>query len=254
MKDFYEDFYAALARSAAHTEFCQRVFGRDLAQHGFADMAQLDKLIAVTGLQSGMHALDIGCGNGQIAEYLSDQTGAHITGLDYIERAVQQAMNRTAAKRNRLDFMAGDINALDLYDGRYDLIISIDSIYFSDDYVDTIARFKLALCRGGALAFFYGYGREPWVSKEEFPADKLAPDKTPLADALTANGLTFESWDFTPDDLRLAKLRQDVLADLKPRFEAEGSLFIYENRMGDANGMRAAIEEGLHRRYLYVAR
>jgi hypothetical protein len=44
-----------------------------------------------------------------------------------------------------------------------------------------------------------------------------------------------------------------VLEDLKPRFDAEGLMFIHENRMGDALGVSRAIDEGLHARYLFVA-
>ena len=72
MRDFYEKFYQAVQHSAAHSLFCERSFGRDLCQHGFADMAQIDALIAATGLAPGDHALDLGCGNGMIAEYISD--------------------------------------------------------------------------------------------------------------------------------------------------------------------------------------
>ena len=103
------------------------------------------------------------------------------------------------------------------------------------------------------MAFFYSYGREPWVPVEEFPKDALPPDKTPLAVALQENGLSFCTWDLTPQDHALAIRRKQVLEELKPMFEAEGNLFIYENRLGDAEGIRQAIEAGLHARYLYVA-
>jgi len=39
----------------------------------------------VLQLDASHHGLDLGCGNGLIAEYVSDRTGAHITGLDYAE-------------------------------------------------------------------------------------------------------------------------------------------------------------------------
>jgi hypothetical protein len=42
-----------------------------------------------------------------------------------------------------------------------------------------------------------------------------------------------------------------VLAELRPQFEAEGAMFIYDNRMGDAEGISQAILENLHARYLY---
>ncbi len=50
MKDFYTAFYAATEHSQAHHVFCERVFGMDLCQHGFADMAQLELLLQVTRL------------------------------------------------------------------------------------------------------------------------------------------------------------------------------------------------------------
>jgi cyclopropane fatty-acyl-phospholipid synthase-like methyltransferase len=253
VKDFYESFFAAVEHSRAHRSFCERVFGMDLGQHGFADLEQLELLIEVTGLDAGQHVLDLGCGNGMIAEYLSDRTGAQVTGLDYIPLAIEQAKARTAAKSERLAFEMGDINRLELAPGAVDLVLSIDTIYFSEDYDVTIRELKAALRPGGRMAIFFSYGREPWVPKEEFPVEKLPPDRTPLAEALAANDLAFRSWDLTAQEYKLALRRKEVLADLKPQFEAEGALFIYENRIGDAEGFSSAIEAGLHARYLYLA-
>ena len=92
------------------------------------------------------------------------------------------------------------------------------------------------------------------MPKDQFRAETLPPDKTPLGEALKANDLRFRTFDLTEQDYRLAQLRKQVLAELKPRFEAEGILFIWENRWGDANGVSQAIEAGLHKRYLYQAR
>ena len=156
MKDFYESFFAAVEHSEAHHSFCERVFGRDLGQHGFADLEQLELLIEVTGLGSGQHVLDVGCGNGMIAEYLSDRTGAHVTGLDYIPLAIRPAKARTGpAKSDRLAFIVGDINALELPREAFDLVLSIDTIYFSEDYDATIRELKTALRPGGRMAIFF---------------------------------------------------------------------------------------------------
>lgn len=252
MREFYTRFYAKVESSRAHAEFCERAFGRDLCQHGFAGMSQLDALIHGVGLGPGQTALDLGCGNGMIAEYISDCTGAAVTGLDYIPGAIAAARRRTAAKSGRLSFVEGDINALDLPAAAYDAIIAIDTIYFSEDYTVTVGRLRQALRLGGRMAFLYSHGREPWIPVEAFPAETLAPDKTPLAVALQANGLAFEARDFTAEDYRSAGERQAILAELRPRFEAEDFAFVYDNRMGEARGIRQAIEEGLHRRYLYL--
>jgi SAM-dependent methyltransferase len=253
MKEFYESFYAIVEHSEAHREFCERVFGIDLCQYGFADLEQLELLIGVTGLGPAQRALDLGCGNGLITEYLSDRTGAHITGLDYIPLAIEQARRRSATKSDRLTFEVGDINRLELPREVFDLVLSIDTIYFSEDYSTTIRELRTSLRPSGRIAFFFSYGLEPWAPPGEFSAEKLARDKTPLVEALIQNGMTFQTWDLTARDYELAVRRKEVLAELKPRFEAEDALFIYENRSGDADGFSQAIEAGLHVRYLYLA-
>jgi cyclopropane fatty-acyl-phospholipid synthase-like methyltransferase len=253
MKDFYTAFYSAIEHSSAHRAFCERVFGKDLCQHGFTDLKQLELLLQVTCLGASHRALDLGCGNGMIAEYLSDRSGAHITGLDYIPLAIRQAQVRTALKAGRLSFLVGDINMLSLPEQAFDVIISIDSLYFSQDYLLTLRALKAALHPGGQMAFFYSQGREPWVPIDEFPKDSILPDQTPLAKALQVNDLAYQVWDLTSQDYALAVQRKAILLELHPLFEAEGNQFIYENRLGDANGISQAIEEGLHARYLYLA-
>ena len=113
MSDFYTRFYAAVTDSVANAAYCERVYGRNLCQHGFADLAHLDHLIEVSGISVDSSILDLGCGNGMISEYISDQTGAHVTGIDFIARAIQDARQRTVDKRERLDFHMMDFLHLD---------------------------------------------------------------------------------------------------------------------------------------------
>ena len=149
MKEFYSAFYPAIEYSQTHRIFCERVFGKDLGQHGFTNLEQLELLMQVTQLGPTQRALDLGCGNGLIAEYLSDSTGAHITGLDYIPQAINQAQQRTAAKSDRLAFRVGDINQLEFSKSVFDVVISIDTIYFSEDYAATLQALKAAATGDG---------------------------------------------------------------------------------------------------------
>ena len=251
MKDFYEKYYARVDSSKAHATFCEKVFGMNLCQHGFADLHQLGLLIETTGIKATEKVIDIGSGNGRIAEYLSDRTGAHFTGLDFIPEAVMKARQLPGAKNGRLAFIEGDINALDLPRNGYDVVLSIDSIYFSSDYPTTISKLDETLRPGGRMGFLYSHGREPWVPKDQFPKETLPPDSTPLAQALTANGLAYTAMDLTDRDYELAKIRKRVLTELEGQFAEEDIMFVYENRLGEASGILNAIEEGLHRRYLY---
>jgi SAM-dependent methyltransferase len=224
--------------------------GLDLGQHGFADLAQLDALVKATDMRVGQQVLDLGCGDGRTSEYLSDRTGAHVTGLDYIPEAIRLACERTAAKTGRLAFVVGDLNALDLPARHFDVILSIDTIYFSQDYTWTISQLVETLRPGGRMAFLYSYGWEPPTPPEAFDAATLALKRTLLAEALRANGLGFRSQDCTAADCHLARSRRRILAELEPQFRAEGLDFVYENRMGEAQGIARGCDLGLHRRYL----
>jgi SAM-dependent methyltransferase len=251
MREFYERFYAAVPSSPVHALFCQRAFGLDLGQHGFADLAQLDALVEATDMRAGWRVLDLGCGDGRIAEYLSDRTGAHLSGLDYVPEAIRLARQRTAAKADRLAFCVGDLNALDLPSGEFDAILSIDTIYFSQDYTRTIGQLATALHPGGRMAFLYSYGWEPGSPPEAFDVTTLPAERTPLAEALRAHGLDFHTQDWTAADCRLARSRRRILEELEPRFRAEGLDFVYENRLGEARGIARGCDLGLHRRYLF---
>ena len=124
----YQRLYPAAHASAAHSRFCERLYGEDLCQEGMTDMAALGDLIQRLDLKPGDHLLDLGCGSGVIAEYISDQTGAKVTGLDYAASAIAEAKKRTAGKSSRLTFLQGDMNALDLPAGSFDAAISIDTL------------------------------------------------------------------------------------------------------------------------------
>jgi SAM-dependent methyltransferase len=100
--DFYDAYFRATEHSPIHSAFCRHVFGLDLCQHGFTDVGQLRLAIQTAPIRPDHCILDIGCGNGMITEYLSDQTGARSTGVDNAAVAIELAIKRTGAKADRL--------------------------------------------------------------------------------------------------------------------------------------------------------
>jgi 2-polyprenyl-3-methyl-5-hydroxy-6-metoxy-1,4-benzoquinol methylase len=144
----------AVAGSAANAEYFARVYGRNLCQHGFADLAYLDHLIRASGMDAGSRMLDLGCGSGMISEYFSDQTGAHVTGIDFIPKPIRDALARTKPKRDRLDFRVMDIPHLDFRAASFDVIVSVDTRYFTDP-VATLRGCRPLLRDGGRLIAFF---------------------------------------------------------------------------------------------------
>ena len=252
MFDFYSRFYEAVASSAANAEYCTRVYGRNLCQHGFADVPHLDHLIQVSGISAGSRVLDLGCGNGMIAETIADQTGAHITGIDFVERAIRDAQARTQAKQDQLAFLVMDMSRLDFPPASFDVVISIDTLYFGDAY-ETLRPIIPMLRSGGRLAAFFDQSCGPDKPLESYPKDLTLPNGTELAQALQRLGLSYRTWDYTEQMLAHVRRRKPVLQALRAQFEAEGNQFLYDSHLGEANGIERAYVNGAGRRYLYLS-
>ena len=247
---YYQRFYPAARASAAHSALCERVFGHDLCQEGMTDMAALQDLLDRLELRPGDHVLDLGCGAGVIAEYISDQTGARVTGLDYAVSAIAEASERTADKRDRLTFRDGDMNALDLPAQSFDAVISIDTLYWVADLTDTLRQVVGTIKPEGQIGIFLLQGRH-----DADPPDILEADKTNLAQALAALNLTYDAVDYTTQNAAFWLLNWEAATDLRDAFETEGNGFIAASLIKEAEEeFLPAIEAGTLARYLYHVR
>lgn len=245
---WYQEFYQAAQSSQTHAVYCERLYGKNLCQQGFMSMQDLNKLLEVTCLDEKSQVLDMGCGNGMISEYISDQTGARMTGIDYIPEAIEQAQTRTQAKRERLSFQVMNWDHLDFPEATFDAILSIDSMYAPNNLPETIRQMKAVLKPGGQMAIFYSHAL---FKEEDCQPERLLPDATPLAEGLKKHALKFQTWDFTHQDYLHALRKKKIAHRLKEKFEAEGNNFLYEIRVAEAEGVRKAIHSGKHVRYLY---
>ncbi len=250
-RDFYEKFYRAVATSQANAEYSLRLFGQNFEQDGFAEVSHLDHLIAVAGIGPPDRVLDLGCGSGMISEYLSDRTGAAVTGIDYVPFAIQEAKARTAAKSGRLQYEVMEIARLDFPAGSFDVVVSIDTLYFAP-LSESVPRILKVLKPGGRLAAFFNQSWQPWTPIEKFDKSATHPDRTELAVELHGLGLSYTYWDYTAKDLDHARRKEQIAEDLRSKYEEEGTLFLYESHAGTAKGIQQAIAAGAHARYLYL--
>ena len=207
---YYQRFYPAAHASAAHSRLCERVFGEDLCQEGQTDMAALKKLLELLDLKRGDHLLDLGCGAGVIAEYISDQTGAKVTGLDYAVSAIAEAKDRTADKRSRLTFLQGDMNGLDLPAQSFDAAISLDTLYWVADLTDTLSQVARTLKPGGQIGIFMLQGLQ-----DGDPPDILEADNTELAQAISKLNLSYDAYDYTTQNAEFWRRNKEAAVGLR---------------------------------------
>ena len=247
---YYQILYPAAQASETHTRLCERVFGKDLCQDGQADMESIDSLLSLLELKDGDTLFDLGCGAGGISEYVSDTTGARVTGLDDAPTAVETANARTKGKRDRLQFVQGDMNALDLPERSFDAVMSVDTIYWAQDIDKTLSSIVRLIKPGGRLGIFIAhtpeYGEGP---------GSMEPDGSWIAVSLSKLGIEYDVYDYTESFLKFWPRMKQVAVELHDDFVAEGNEFIYGALLKDADEdylLMAASDE--LRRYLYIAR
>lgn len=239
---FYNNFFRYASKSKAHSKFCKLAYGKDLCQHGLLDMIQLDKLLMTAGLTECSNVLELGCGNGYITEYISDITGCRILGTDLSNEAVEQAMERTKHKRNRLNFSVVNMDCMVLPENTFDAILAIDSLYFVNSLENVLQTATSSLKLHGKLYLFYVF-----KVNEDIAGDETIPDLSFLAKTLMSLKLPYVAYDYTEENRNHWINKQNILENMKAEFESEGNMFLYNNRL----------EENLDHyeefyRYLYV--
>ncbi len=250
MSKGYDDLLSRTGNSKAYSMFCERVFGKDLSQFNVLDMEQLNTLTEQLNLKPEETALDLGCGNGRIAEYISDLTGAKITGLDFASELIKTAQKRTADRKDRLTYVVGNMDELAFEEGSFDAIISIDSLYFVNSIDATIKELKrLSKPITGRLAIFSDQNVNPDESR-----DILLPENTKVGKALRNNNLTYQTVDFTSNSRQIWIREIQAAEELKEFFIEEGNKDIYEDRAKDAAKTLESIDSGRHVRFFYLAR
>lgn len=247
---YYQRSYPAAHVSAAHSRLCERVYGEDLCQEGQMDMAALGDLLARLDLKPGDKLLDLGCGAGVISEYISDRTGAMVTGIDYAASAIAAATARTGGKRSRLNFLQADLSALDLPAESFDAAIMIDSIYWVADTVEALSSIVRSIRPGGQLAIVIVQTLE-----EDDGPEVLEMDNTPVALALERLALHYDVVDQTTQFREFwPRIKESVVA-LRKDFEAEGNKLICDSLEREADEeYLPAIRANAIRRYLYHVR
>lgn len=241
----YEEFYTMADTSKAFRNFCIDAFGSDFSQDGFSDKTQIDMILKYIPNAKDVHILDIGCGNGKMLGYLQNKTGAFIHGFDYSEQAI-----KTAAKAytENADFQEGVIGKIQYPDNLFDLIISMDTIYFSDDISSFVSDIKKWLKPDGV--FFIGYQEGDVMSKTE------CAETTAIARALTENAITYTYTDITFDTYNLLKRKRQAALAHKAEFEAENNMRWFDLLICQTECSCCDYDEFSNKmaRYIFIAR
>lgn len=243
----YEEFYQMVEENEIFSKYCEEVYGIDFSQDGFSDIKQINEMLILSGIKSGYQVLEIGCGNGKLAEYISDRTGATVFGFDYSENAIKSAKQRTVDKK-KLKFEEGIIGEKEYAPESFDVIIAVDSICFSIDMEVFVQQIYSWLKPNGIFLSFYSEGQINSCSKDE--------DSSELAMTLKNLDLSYVVVDFTLKHYELLKHKRDIIKKYEKEFVENNMNFYYQCAIATSIDQDMTFDEfrKQQNRYLYIAR
>jgi 2-polyprenyl-3-methyl-5-hydroxy-6-metoxy-1,4-benzoquinol methylase len=242
----YDNYFQLDNKSIAHSNFCERVYGMDLSQHGLIDQTELLLLIDKLKYFTPSSILDVGCGNGKITEWISNETKINCTGLDISTEAIKYATERSKGN-SKLQFSEGNLNDLKSLK-KHDCVLFLDTLYYAKNLTETVRQaLQLLTDEGRIYAYF-----SQWIMDVNYQENLLA-DNTHLAKALKELNASYTYIDLTTSGLNHWKRKLDVLNSMKKDFIDEGSKDLWEYRFREANRYANWGDEK-YSRYLYEIR
>jgi cyclopropane fatty-acyl-phospholipid synthase-like methyltransferase/aryl carrier-like protein len=238
----FERYYATAMGSAAHAEFCRQVYGRNFGQHGMADFAQIDHMLALLDPEPGDTILDLGCGYGLISRYIAQRTGANVVGVDLSPSAIAYAKG-LAKQDSQLSFHEMDVRDLRFPPGTFTHVVSIDTIYYAPSPRELLRRFREI----GTDDMRLGVVRTFPI--RSFTPETWSPDLTELATLLKEMFGGYDVVDLSREENEHWRKKVAVLESLRDRFVEEGNEELFTFRYKEA-----AYEAGIEQfRYMFVS-
>src|SRR4030095_3338045 len=128
-------------------------YGTDIGQNSWTTADEYHKFSSWLDLSANSHVLEIGCGSGGPANFLSQISQCFVTGIDVSADGIKQAKNYTSANR-KLKFLQTDGSPdFPFLDNLFDAIICIDSINHIPERAKIFASCYRVLKPGGRILF-----------------------------------------------------------------------------------------------------
>ena len=239
----YEAFYTMAQTSRAFAAYCREAFGEDFSQDGFSDVGQIARVLDYVQPGEHLQLLDVGCGSGKMIAWLQKQLGGSIHGFDYAAPAIA-----TANALHKGDFRVGVMGEIDYPENSFDLITSLDTIYFAPDMAAFVGQMKRWLKPGGVLFVLYQEG--------DVQPRTANAGTTVLARALRQHGMAFQVEDITRDCYDLLRRKRVCAQKYREAFLAEGNEQWYDMLIGQTDCAMEPYEDFRQKmaRYVFAAR
>jgi SAM-dependent methyltransferase len=150
----YDNAYRGDAQEV-YRQIRAETYDLDLGQTGWMTAAELRGFLPLLNLTPQSHVLEVGCGAGGCARYLSTLTNARVTGIDVNANAIDEARSTAASvPGTRLSFLHVDAREkLPFDDNSLDAVFSNDAMCHIPDRAATLAEWRRVLKPGGRILY-----------------------------------------------------------------------------------------------------
>ncbi|GAB3923295.1 class I SAM-dependent methyltransferase [Kribbella albertanoniae] len=115
---------------------------------GVNDDLEIPALMALLPPAGGLRVLDLGCGEGGLAERLAVGGAVEVLALD-----ASAAMLANAVQHPRIRYQRSDIAVLSVLPESFDLVVSSLALHYLEDFDGLVARIRRWLSPGGKFVF-----------------------------------------------------------------------------------------------------
>ena len=151
---------------------------------------QLYHFVASQGALRGKKVLEVSCGHGGGASYLTRTfQPAHYVGIDLNPEGVATCQNRHHVPG--LEFRVGDAMALPFADGTFDVVLNIEASHCYPDFSRFLTEVSRVLKLGGCFLYAdlrYASGESEWVN-DLFHTPKLRVEQMRLINPEVVRGM-----------------------------------------------------------------
>jgi len=240
--------------SRAYGKVCEDVCGIDLKQRGTMTKPQLDILLSESNFNESHSILDVGCGAGQIALYINQQTCAKVTGIDVDEDVISWAIGECKGN-DKINFRVLDVRNISKTNEKFHKILAIDSLYFlSDMKIETF--FESLKTTVKDLHGLLNDGGELIVAWSELPffkPDRKEPECTQFGICLNELGYAYRSIDLTDQEVAFWKAYRDALLLNEKEFISEDNKDLYDASLKEAEFfIEGADNDRLYRNLYFI--
>lgn len=188
------------------------------------------------GLGSGMHCLDVGCGNGYAVRAMAARVGGDgfVMGVDVSPAMVAEA-ERADLNPANVRFKVAPAEALPFTDSHFDRVLSVEAIYYLGDPLRALQEWRRVLKPGGSAWIMVDFYEENpysriWDDLIELPMHYYS--EAQYRDLLTRAGFVkvFSDRVFNPEPVDAANFKPgwgyDTVEDVRHFRTRIGSLLV----------------------------